>query len=213
MIFRVLSFFFTLLPVVAMAATPDPTTCNIDGLAKIGYFDYRDHSRGALERRRMVEGAHFTTSVRHGVAGNTGKLIDDVAYTLRHIPNHPQALMVMVNIQQKPGFRRNKPGRRDYYYDSVDCYFKRALAIAPDDPSVYLVRAIALHRLGQIETAEQDYLKAVTIYPEYAEAHYNLGLLYLSKKQFDEANIHADKAYDLGYPLEGLRDKLTAATQ
>lgn len=197
---------------VARAGTADPSTCNLHALARIGYFDYRDRSPQALERIKLVEGAHFTVSVRRGLQGNTGKLIDDVAYVLSHLPNHPQALMMMAKIQQKPGFRRNKPGRRDYYYDSTSCYFKRALAVAPDDPAVYLVRAIVQHRNNQLDAAEKDYLQSIALHPDYAEAHYNLGLLYVNRKQFDQAKEHADKAYELGYPLEGLRRKLAEAS-
>ena len=197
----------------AVAATADPNTCNLNDFAKIGYFDFRDNSRMALQRRQLVEGAHFTASVRRGVSGNTGKLIDDLDYVLRHIPNHPQALMVMYNVQTRPGFKRNKPGRTDYYYDSIGCYFKKALAVAPDDPAIYLARAIAAHRKGEKKLAEQDYLHALSLHQDYAEAHYNFGLLLFSQKKFQDAQEHADKAYELGYPLEGLRRKLASRSK
>ena len=195
-----------------MAGTADPNYCDVNDFPKIGYYDYRDHSRQALERRKLVEGAHFTSSVRRGVQGNSGKLIDDLVYTLRHIPNHPQALMVMYEVQSRPGFKRQKALRRDAYYDSISCFFKRALHIAPDDPAVYLTRAVTYHRAERHERAEQDYLKALTLNNDYAEAHYNIGLLYFSQKKYDLARKHAEQAYQLGYPLQGLKRKLAAVS-
>jgi hypothetical protein len=44
-------------------------------------------------------------------------------------------------------------------------------------------------------------------------AHYNLGLEYLDQRRLDLANIHAQAAYALGYPLPGLKEKLVRAGQ
>ena len=49
---------------------------------------------------------------------------------------------------------------------------------------------------------------AVDLDPKNAEAHYNLGLLYERTGSIEEAVEHARVAYDLGYPLNGLRKKL-----
>ena len=44
-------------------------------------------------------------------------------------------------------------------------------------------------------------------------AHYNLGLLYVRKKDYDKARASADKAYGAGFPLPGLKNKLLEAGQ
>jgi tetratricopeptide (TPR) repeat protein len=41
--------------------------------------------------------------------------------------------------------------------------------------------------------------------------HYNLGLAYFELKDYDQALEHAKRAYALGHPLPGLRDKLKRA--
>ena len=41
--------------------------------------------------------------------------------------------------------------------------------------------------------------------------NYNLGLLYCKKKDFDSAEIYAEKAYKLGFPLLGLKKMLIGA--
>ncbi len=197
----------TVSPNLLAATASEPNQC----LLQPHYYDYRDNSPRTLNWKKKVLGAHFTKSVQRGRAGNGGSLIGELEYVLKQFPNHPKALFMMANEQQKPGFKRSKPMRVDYYYDTVDCFFQRALTVAPDDPAVYLVRAIVLHRAKNYTAAEQDYLKALSFNPDHTEAHYNLGLLYLDKKLFDKAKEHADRAYELGYPLNGLRRKLAAA--
>ena len=44
-----------------------------------------------------------------------------------------------------------------------------------------------------------------------AEMHYFLGMIELKQGSFDSAREQAQKAYKLGYPLPGLRNRLKAA--
>lgn len=191
------------------AAANEFTGCEPLVLKKNGPpLDYNDPSAAARERMRMVEGAHFTKSVRAGVAGNAGSLVGDLNYVLNVFPNHPYALALMAELQQKPGFSRQKSMRRDSYYPTTSCYFQRALQIAPADPNVYLVLAIHQHKHKKYEDAKASYLKALTIKPDAADAHYNLGLLFLTLGEVKQALTHAQSAYALGYPLPALREKL-----
>ena len=43
-----------------------------------------------------------------------------------------------------------------------------------------------------------------------AEIHYFAGIVYVETLNLDLARYHAEKAYALGYPLPGLRNKLIA---
>jgi tetratricopeptide (TPR) repeat protein len=52
-----------------------------------------------------------------------------------------------------------------------------ALAIAPGHPAALNQMGMLLRRNGKFLEAEAAYLKAVTVSPEYALAHYNLGVL------------------------------------
>lgn len=171
-------------------------------------FDYNDPSDLARERLRLAEGAHFTKSVRSGVSGNAGSLIGDLDFVLRVFPNHPYALSVMADVQQRPGFSRRYALRKDKYYPTLSCYFQRALQVAPNDAAVYLVMAIHQHKLKRFEQAKSHYQKAITLKPDAAEAHYNFGLLLVSTGELEQALQHAHTAYNLGYPLPGLKEKL-----
>ena len=55
---------------------------------------------------------------------------------------------------------------------------------------------------------QQSWLRALQIDHDAVEAHYNLGLLYFNQKNFSKSVEHARLAYDLGYPLPGLKSKL-----
>ncbi|OEY69982.1 tetratricopeptide repeat protein [Rheinheimera salexigens] len=143
-----------------------------------------------------------------GVAGNAGSLIGDLDFVLKVFPNHPYALSVMADLQHRPGFSRQHSLRRDRYYPTLNCYFLRAMHVAPNDPNVLLIQAITQHKQKDYQGAKVSYLKALAIKPDAAEVHYNLGLLLIKLGETREALNHAHSAYALGYPLSGLRDKL-----
>lgn len=171
-------------------------------------YDYNDPSSIAKERLKLAEGAHFTHSVRTGVAGNAGSLIGDLDFVLSVFPNHPYALSVMADVQQRPGFSRQHRLRKDQFYPTLDCYFQRAVQISPSDPATYVVMAIFEHKRKNYNAAKNYYLRAIEVKPETAEAHYNLGLLLVTIDDLKGALKHAHQAYALGHPLPGLREKL-----
>ena len=60
-----------------------------------------------------------------------------------------------------------------------------------------LQQAIASHKEGKIEEAEKSYKKAIELKPDYAEAHYNLGVILQSLGRFDETEKSYKKAIEL----------------
>jgi tetratricopeptide (TPR) repeat protein len=92
---------------------------------------------------------------------------------------------------------------------TAECYFDRAIRWRPNDPNVYLVQGIYLQLKGDLDAALKAYKKSESLQPNSADLQYNLGLLYFERKQYNLAKVHAKRAYQLGYPLPGLRHKLT----
>ncbi len=90
----------------------------------------------------------------------------------------------------------------------VVCYFQRANRFVPDDANIYILYGVYRHKAGDYEEAEISWKYALSIDNNSAEAHYNLGLLNLKLEKFPSAVKHARLAYDLGYPLPGLKGKL-----
>ncbi|WP_077474563.1 tetratricopeptide repeat protein [Rodentibacter trehalosifermentans] len=69
------------------------------------------------------------------------------------------------------------------------------LEVKPNDLSFLLFQGYVFINLGQIELAEKSLKKAIKLYPNSADAHYQLGRLYLEKRQADISLIHYEKAF------------------
>ena len=167
-----------------------------------GPFDYTNpsHVKNDLP---VVERYHFSTEVENLVQGMTGSIYGDLNYTLRAFPNHHKALNAMARLELRDGVAgRNKP---------ASCYFERAIRFNPADPTVRLVYGIYLYRQKHLESAVRELDKAVELAPNFAEAHYNLGLVLNAAGRPAAAVKHAALAMELGYPLPGLIRKLERA--
>ena len=169
-----------------------------------GPYDYTNpvHKRDKLN---IVEGYHFTSEVENLEKGISAHLPGpDLDYTLRAFPNHHRALYSMARYQLQHPTIVPPPGA-SY---SAECWFKRAMQFKPDDGTIYVIYGIYLHKKGELSNSLTQYKHAIDIIPESSELHYNMGLLYIDLKDYNSALTHAKSAYDLGYPLPGLRRKL-----
>ncbi len=169
-----------------------------------GPWDYTnlEHVR---ERLPIVENAHFNSDVETLRAGMTGtRPGTDLDYTLRAFPNHHRALYSMARYTLQYSDRRLAPGARY----TGDCYFERAIRFKPEDSTVRLIFGVYYSLQKKYAKAIEQTKTAVDLDPGNAEAHYNLGLLYERTDALEEAVQHARRAYDLGYPLDGLKNKL-----
>ena len=63
----------------------------------------------------------------------------------------------------------------------------QAEKLTPDDPMLLNSLGQAYYKKNKYDLAEQKYLKAVSIKPDYSEARNNLGLNYLAMKRWDDA--------------------------
>ncbi len=79
-------------------------------------------------------------------------------------------------------------------------YLERANASSPDDPITLNYLGVASSQLGQFGKAEQSLRRAITVKPEYAEAHFNLAVIYATAKppSIALAKRHYEKALELG---------------
>ncbi|MCL2658276.1 MAG: tetratricopeptide repeat protein [Betaproteobacteria bacterium] len=166
-----------------------------------GPLDYRVTPQ---DTRDLVDNAHFTPSVESLIKGNTSVTAGpDIDYTLRAYPNHPRALLAMMNLSFKE--KTTKP-RGSHY--SVECWFDRAERFRPDDGVVQMLYGIYLLKLGRTSEAVKKFEAAEATADGDPNLYYNLGLAYFDLKKYDRALDYAHKAYALNFPLPGLRDKL-----
>lgn len=75
-------------------------------------------------------------------------------------------------------------------------YYKKALALDPDNPESHNNLGILYKRKSQYEQAEREYKTALSFpdYPTPEYAYYNLGVLYRTRKRYEEAVIYFKKA-------------------
>lgn len=165
-----------------------------------GPFDYRT-ADDAL--RHKVEDFHFTPKVERLVEGQSGTIPSDLDYTLRVFPNHPRALLALVNYavrEKKTRFAGNR--------HSVECWFQRAFTFQPEDGMPHAVYGYYLSRQQKHKEAAAELEKAVSLGLDTGNVNYNLGLAYFEIGAFDLAVKHAQRAYSLGFQLPGLKKKL-----
>ena len=168
-----------------------------------GPFDYRTATPKQI---KIVEDNHFTEDVETLKKGITGPLGAELGYTLYAFPNHPRALVAMMNLQFKR--RTSHPLGAKY---SVPCYFDRAIRFRPDDAAVRTIFGVYLARLGKYNDAAKEFETAASLGDDSGNLHYNLGLAYFELGDYEKSIMHAKKAYDLGFNFPGLKEKLSKA--
>jgi predicted negative regulator of RcsB-dependent stress response len=96
-------------------------------------------------------------------------------------------------------------------YQSQETLWTHTLAKNPDSWAAQNGRGYFLLQNGQMDEAEPYFQKALEIYPNYAEAHYNLGIVLFQKGQVDEAIAHFQKALEINPLLAEAYDNLGTA--
>ena len=169
------------------------------------YYKYRYHSTYALPEQllRTVENAHQRFGAEKVRAGRYESAYHEFVYVLGPFPNHPEALLALDEVCRK--LKSTKC--------NMDSRFEKAITVNPEAAGTYVIQGIYLSRAGKNPAAIESYKRAIELQPESPVAHYNLGLAYVETKDYAHANEHAQKAYALGFPLPGLREKLKKAGQ
>lgn len=178
-----------------------------------GPYDYNDPE---LQKRRvssplwLVEKGHFSQHVqmlKKGLDENHASNAANLDYVLRAFPNHYKALWVMIRYYLSEG----RPRYAQSGYPPAECYLQRAIKFRPKDAALYMLYGNYLQLAGMPDKAVKFYKKALSLDPKSAEAHYNYGLVLLKQKKYEDAKKQAKQAYELGYPLPGLKTRLQEA--
>lgn len=146
-----------------------------------------------------VEKYHLQKGISLVKKGQFEYAWSEFAFMLHYFPNHPHALQLISDLalQMEDNTRALK-------------YFERAMKLYPNEAPTYALYGIYLHKTGKIKQAIEYYQKAVKLDDKPAEYHYNLGLAYFALQEMEQSYMAAQKAYQRGYPLPGLKDKLIA---
>jgi hypothetical protein len=191
---------------VAWADVPYNDQCSpVSGVYGREYFDYLDPAN--RERLKIVEDYHFTPEIEGLVRGITGLVPAELDFVLRALPNHHRALVAMARWQRlHPKLAESLEGR----VYTIECYLQRATQVSPKDGRVRMIYATILQQQNKLAEADQQYTLAEEMGMGGAELYYNRGLLKVQIGDVEAARSYAAKAYELGYPLPGLREKVAA---
>ncbi len=118
-------------------------------------------------------------------------------------PNDPEALALL-------GLLRYQQAR----YDEALDVLSRAAQFNPDNPHTQNYLGITLGLKGQRGPAEQAFRKAIQLNPDYAEAHYNLALIYVHQKPpfLELGRWHYNKALAAGHQANPEMERLLSGT-
>ena len=95
--------------------------------------------------------------------------------------------------QSDPHNEVNKLLRQAKYTQAL-VLLEKALQKNPRDPQMRFWQAYALERSGNIKMAMSIYLALTQEYPELAEPHNNLGVLYAAQGEYDKARVSLENA-------------------
>ena len=132
------------------------------------------------------------------------------------IPRHTAAglaylFLVIPNTLVSAGtFQEEAVSYRQQGYDAQQrgdnaaalSYYQKAAALDPAYATPLNDAGILLEREGRLQEAEQAYTQALTVNPNYPEAHANLAMLYERSGQQEKAIYHWMKRYELGQPTD-----------
>jgi tetratricopeptide (TPR) repeat protein len=178
---------------------------SVCGSLNTGYGPYDFYTD--KDKLGVVEGRHFPPKVEHLRGGSTSTTPGgDIAYTLRSFPNHPRALMAMMRLAERD--KTDRP--RDSTY-TVECWLERAERFRPEDQMAKALHGIYLASKGKKKEALEKLDAALALGVPSPNTDYNVGLAYFDLGEFDKALVSAHRAYDGGFPLPGLKNKMKRA--
>ncbi|MDA8905988.1 tetratricopeptide repeat protein [Candidatus Thioglobus sp.] len=78
----------------------------------------------------------------------------------------------------------------------------------PNDPLLLNISGACYSEIGPIESAIKSFKKAITLNPNYAEAHYNLGVAFQRTRQIDEAIECYEEAINIKHTYPSAHNNL-----
>ncbi|WP_405237848.1 hypothetical protein [Lentisalinibacter orientalis] len=152
---------------------------------------------------------HFNNEVfrlKYGMTSDNPS--SDIAYTCRPFANQHPAPDAIARVHRL--HQTEKLLEVEY---SLSRHFEQAKGMAPGDPTTLMPYGNHLFRTGRFDQSETSFQVALDLPPEPTKFHYNLDSLYFRYGGVQSAQDHAVRAYELGFPLPGLRRKLIEAGQ
>jgi len=88
------------------------------------------------------------------------------------------------------------------YWKNGICLYRHALEVNDNDRASLVNLAFAQDKAGLVDEAMDNYTRILSLYPQYAEAHSNLGAILAGKGKDGDALVHFEQAMDLKPELD-----------
>jgi hypothetical protein len=177
-----------------------------EGYGPYDYINPKHRTENKGHHLNIVERHHFTFDVERLRRGSTSPAPGaDIDYTLRAWPNHHRALISATKLALKSG-KEKPPGMRY----TIDCWFDRAIRMNSQDPMVRAIYATYLAKRGRKNEAVDNAERANEMGGGNRKVQYMIATAYTDVKEYPKAVHHAKRALELGYPLQGVKDRLVA---
>ncbi|MEM7698255.1 MAG: tetratricopeptide repeat protein [Verrucomicrobiota bacterium] len=120
-------------------------------------------------------------------------------------------------IDDESGLAHYLLGRALFLQDQLEdalASLERSLVFEPKNPKAHNSIGVISSRKGWAERAEEAFAEAVSIDPDYADAHFNLAVLYATKEDPNPegAHRHYFRALDLGLPRNAVVEDFLEAS-
>lgn len=86
-------------------------------------------------------------------------------------------------------------------FEDANKNYERAIQLNPNDALTHFYLALNCHELNYIPCAYEHYKQALSLKPDYWEAHYDLGNLYDEQRQYEQAEFHYRRAIEIDHNL------------
>jgi hypothetical protein len=190
-----------------------PRVQNSECGSYVGFFGPMDFRNVHPLDRRVVEAYHLDRQVEiflsgrveGRLVGSTGPIGGDLMYTIRSMPNHPVAMLLLEQLG-----RRLQSERPQNLEMPLECIYVRAFALVPDDPVVWALYGIYLAHRGRAEEAAFNLDRASPKLPQNGALQYQMGLANFAIKRWEQAQLNALVAERNGFSPPGLRAQLRA---
>lgn len=89
----------------------------------------------------------------------------------------------------------------------AEAVIKDGIDISPNDPRLYYQLGIVQIRIGNVENGVNSLIKSISLKPNYKEARFALGAIYIDTKEFDKAKIELEYILKFIDPNDDLTKK------
>lgn len=144
--------------------------------ASFAALQLKDFSKAKMLLQRLIDANYNDPTIYADMAdislieGDTAAAMTAIATGREMYPNHGPLIDKELDLYLKLGRS-----------EEIITKLNNAIANDPENVVYYYARGVSYMKLQKFDEAEADYLKATQLDPNYADAYYNLGVIYLEK--------------------------------